>query len=1162
MLGGDADVPAYGSGFGWAGVWSTVASLLFLWSMVQEHLPFRLEDHLAALARRILAGVSPYVTITIDEHAADSFARSEAYRAAEAYLSATCADRATRLRAELPDGSDRVSLAVDDHVEVVDAFRGATLCWRKTKTLRRTNVIAWSPREEERRAYRLTFHRRHRALVEAAYLPHVLAEGRAVTVRNRQRRLFTNNTSGDWAGGEDGPRVWSHVKLEHPSTFATLAMDPDRKQEIVDDLDMFRDSKDYYASVGKAWKRGYLLFGPPGTGKSTMIAAMANYLDYDVYDLELTAVKSNTELRRLFIETTGKSIIVIEDIDCSIDLTGKRKKQKKKKDKKKMPWENDDEDKDGKVTLSGLLNFIDGLWSACGGERIIIFTTNHKDKLDPALIRRGRMDMHIEMSYCCFEGFKVLAKNYLGVVDHELFGEIRRLLEEVNMTPADVAENLMPRSKKKDVDACLGKLVKVLKEAKEAALAKPLAPDIDENKDEEGIDDEDEDDDSDDNGSEPAGSVSSHAVDLRAFISGPTAYSGGNPGTTLASLRAASASGSKASNVLTTKPSTLVTPRALSMNCFVKRLSPLSTSAGAGHSKAGGAAAGRWPAQGKASFDMDSSDSGKKPKLIVGTTSSLAMAVDKWTGFGSALASFLFLWSMVQKHIPVTLTHRLATWANKLASYLNPYLEITISEYGAERFRRSDFFLAVETYLSDACAGRARKLRAELGKGSKNLQVSVDDHDEVTDTFDGITLWWYASKKITRSNVISLYPGEDERRFYRLVFHCRHRDLVVGSYLPYVLEEGRAVTVRNRQRRLFTNNPSSSWNSYRGGKSVWSHVPFEHPATFDTLAMDPAEKEAILDDLEAFREAKDYYAKVGKAWKRGYLLYGPPGTGKSTMIAAMANFLDYDVYDLELTAVKTNTELRKLFIETTGKSIIVIEDIDCSVDLTGKRKDKKKPDGDGGDDKSKLPVEPDKDDSTKVTLSGLLNFIDGLWSACGGERIIIFTTNHKDKLDPALIRRGRMDKHIEMSYCRYEGFKVLANNYLDITEHELFGEIRRLLEETEISPADVAENLMPMSKKKKRDTNACLAGLVEALNRTKEEAAAKALADAKAKEEAEAKEKAEAEAKEAAKEKDAAVAEEKKAKGEDEGKDKTSLSTEAKMSSGDIKEGSEVTKGN
>jgi len=525
--------------------------------------------------------------------------------------------------------------------------------------------------------------------------------------------------------------------------------------------------------------------------------------------------------------------------------------------------------------------------------------------------------------------------------------------------------------------------------------------------------------------------------------------------------------------------------------------------------------------------------------------------MDKWTGLGSALASFFFLWSMVQNHIPVAFRYRLSTWGSKLVSFFSPYLELTINEYGAEVFHRSDFYLAVEAYLSDACARRARKLRAELGKNSKNLQVSVDDNDEVTDVFAGATIWWYACKQMAGSQVISWYPGEEVRRFYRVVFHRRHRDLVFDRYLPYVLEEGRAVTVRNRQRRLFTNNPSGSWSSYRG-KNVWSHVPFEHPATFDTLAMDPVDKEEILDELQAFKEAKDYYTKVGKAWKRGYLLYGPPGTGKSTMIAAMANFLDYDVYDLELTAVKNNTELRKLFIETTGKSIIVIEDIDCSVDLTGKRKDKKaekKAEADGAD-KPTLPTDPDKDDGTKVTLSGLLNFIDGLWSACGGERIIIFTTNHKDKLDPALIRRGRMDRHIEMSYCRFQAFKVLAKNYLDVKEHELFGQIAQLLEETDMSPADVAENLMPMSKmKKKRDANACFEGLVEALKQAKEEAAAKALAEAaKAKEEAEAKAKAEAEAKEA-KEKDKAEAEAtENNRGEDKGKD-------SKMNNGEIKEG-------
>ncbi|URD98634.1 ATPase family associated with various cellular activities (AAA) [Musa troglodytarum] len=337
----------------------------------------------------------------------------------------------------------------------------------------------------------------------------------------------------------------------------------------------------------------------------------------------------------------------------------------------------------------------------------------------------------------------------------------------------------------------------------------------------------------------------------------------------------------------------------------------------------------------------------------------------------------------------------------------------------------------------------------------------MDEHEEVTDEFEGAKLWWTSESRSPPSQSFSLYPQPDSRRYYRLIFHRRHRDLIVGQYLAHVLREGREVGLRKRQRKLYTNNASKDWSGYKS----------THPSTFDTLAMDPGKKRELKDDLIAFRSSKDYYAKIGKAWKRGYLLHGPPGTGKSTMIAAIANFLEYDVYDLELTSVKNNTELRKLFIETTGKSIIVIEDIDCSLDLTGKRKRTKSKKEDEGE-------KEDKEES-KVTLSGLLNFIDGLWSACGGERLIIFTTNHVEKLDPALIRRGRMDKHIEMSYCCFEAFKVLANNYLGIDSHPLFDTIKTLMEEVKMTPADVAENLMPKSVKD--DAGSCLEGLIQAL---------------------------------------------------------------------------------
>lgn len=82
------------------------------------------------------------------------------------------------------------------------------------------------------------------------------------------------------------------------------------------------------------------------------------------------------------------------------------------------------------------------------------------------------MDKHIEMSYCCYETFKVLAKNYLDLESHELFATISQLLEETNMSPADVAENLMPKSAQENAENCLNTLIKSLENAKQEATLK------------------------------------------------------------------------------------------------------------------------------------------------------------------------------------------------------------------------------------------------------------------------------------------------------------------------------------------------------------------------------------------------------------------------------------------------------------------------------------------------------------------------------------------------------------------------------------------------------------------------------------------------------------------------------------------------------------------
>ncbi|TXG59716.1 hypothetical protein EZV62_014289 [Acer yangbiense] len=233
---------------------------------------------------------------------------------------------------------------------------------------------------------------------------------------------------------------WQSAVFQHPSTIDTMAMDADLKKFIIDDLDTFVNRKGFFDNVGRAWKRGYLLYGPPGTGKSSLVAAIANYMKYNVYDLQLQSVKSDADLRNVLTTTTNRSIILIEDIDCNETVLHDRGRRSASPDKEK---ETENVSLDPGATLSGMLNFIDGLWSSCGEERIIIVTTNHKERLDPALLRPGRMDVHIEMGYCNPSGFRMLAKTYLGIKDHALFGRVDELIKKVDISPAEMALHLM-----------------------------------------------------------------------------------------------------------------------------------------------------------------------------------------------------------------------------------------------------------------------------------------------------------------------------------------------------------------------------------------------------------------------------------------------------------------------------------------------------------------------------------------------------------------------------------------------------------------------------------------------------------------------------------------------------------------------------------------------
>lgn len=360
---------------------------------------------------------------------------------------------------------------------------------------------------------------------------------------------------------------------------------------------------------------------------------------------------------------------------------------------------------------------------------------------------------------------------------------------------------------------------------------------------------------------------------------------------------------------------------------------------------------------------------------------------------------------------------------------------------------------------------RANSYYSDDDASGADSNEDSDDEKEFADASHDFDAYW--SRRVNKDKIkpLRITPAEGIHwfRFRGYRIKLRREQLEKRSYgwgMPaeklYVSCYGRNSEVLRQllleAQRMYVDRDGDKTIIYRaqrdsGADYDWTRCMARPPRPLSTVVLDDVQKHAFITDIKEYLHPRTrrWYSNRGIPYRRGYMFYGPPGTGKSSLCFAAAGAMHLKIYLISLNSKTLNEEsLASLFQSLPRRCIVLLEDVDAagvankraekSGDATGDRATKTA--GEGNSNGVNGDATPQSDGSTEVpkidgdtttnqgiSLSALLNIIDGVASSEG--RILVMTTNHIEKLDPALLRPGRVDLSIAFGYSDRDTIKNL-----------------------------------------------------------------------------------------------------------------------------------------